>query len=415
MQLQTPPSRPCAVWTITALTRLKAQGMYKADALKSSAASRIDFQPSSDPAAQRVRLWSEWQAAGPAWQPGQLGQAPATMQPAIAGAEPPAAVAAVKDEANTEPAQAPRHLSNGDEQRAPEAQQYGGKGRESVSAGGALQMAPAVQPAMAAGTQSAPSAQEPVANGPSAAATCQLAALRANAGEAQHTSAQAPTQKPAMLLCANSDRPSAEPNPAAPSDPASTAHEHSSAPAIGLTGQQDRPDVSTAQERAEGIQGSVAEQGFSQASTVLFAAGTQEHGPQLSLSHRQALRAFNQTQCPASMQQPSHSSGAPCDQPLHSSGMPADILGESHTVKHGCFALPRSQPGQVPIVGSSAGPSTSQVRSHQEMHNNIPMVVMCRNGHSVAATRDLMTPASGLTRMLECPHPLSCSYQYWWP
>ena len=410
-----PPSRPCAVWTITALTRLKAQGMYKADALKSSGISRIEFQPSADPAAQRVQLWSEWQAAGPARQPGQPGQAPAPMQPAIAGAGPPAALAAVKAEADPEPAQAPRHLSKSAEQYAPGATRGGGQVRESASAGGAPQMAPAVQPAMSAGTQSARSAQEPVANGLSAAATCRLAALGANAGEAQHTPAQALTREQAMLLRADPNRPSANQFPAAPSDPASTAHEHSSAPAIGLHGQQDRPDVSTAQERAEGIQGSAAERGFSQASTVLYAAGTREHGPQQSLSHRQALTAFSQTHCPASMEQPSHSSGAPCGQPLHSSGTPAETLGGSHTVKHGYFALLRSQPGQVPIVGSSAGPGTSQVRSHEEMHNDIPMVVMCRKGPSVAATCNLMTPASGLTRMLECPHPLSCSYQYWWP
>ena len=408
-----PPNRPCTVWTITALTRLKAQGMHKADALKSSATSRINFQPSSDPAAQRVRLWSEWQAAGPARQPGQPGQTPAPMQPASVGAGPPAAVDAVKAEADPEPAQAPRHLSNGDEQRAPEVQQYGGQGRESVSAGGALQMAPAVQPAMAAGTQSAQSAQEPVANGPSAAVTCQLAALRATAGEAQHTPAQALIREPAMLLHASLDQPSADANPAAPSIPASMAHEQNSAPAISLHGQEDKSDMSTAQERAEGMQGSAAEQGFSQASTVLFAPGTQEHGPQLSLSRRQALTAFSQTQCPASMEHPSPSSGAPCCQPQHSSGTPANTLGESHPIEHECHALPRSQPGQVPIVGSSAGPSTFQARSHQEMHNDIPMFAMCRSGHSVAAVCNLMTPARGLSRMMECPHPLSCCYQYW--
>ena len=164
-----------------------------------------------------------------------------------------------------------------------------------------------------------------------------------------------------------------------------------------------------------GIQGSMAEQSFSQASTVLFAAGTQEHGPQLSLSRRQALTAFSQTQCPAILEQPSHSSGAPCGQPLHSSGTPADTLGESHTLKHGCLHLPESQPGQVPIFGSSAGPSTSQVSNHQEKHNNNPMFVMYGRGHSVAAMCNSMTPARELSQMMECPHPLSCSCQYWWP
>ena len=407
-----PPSRPCAVWTITALTRLKAQGMYKVDALKSSATSRIIFQP-SDPGAQCVRLWSEWQAAGPARQPRQPRQACAPMQSGSAGAGPPAAEAAVKAEAKTEPAQALRHLSSGTEQCAPEVQWGGGQERESAAAGVALQIAPAEQPAMAAGKQSAQELAE--SNVASAAATCQLAALGADAGEAQYTSAQAPPQTPAMLHQADLDRPSADPVSAAPSCSASLAQQDSSAPAISLRTQQDRPDASTAQERAEGMQGSAAEQGFSQASTVLYAPGTREHGPQLSLSHRQALTAFSQTQCPASMEQPSHSSDAPCGQPLHSSGTPAENLGESHTVKHGYFALPRSQPGQVPIVGSSAGPSTSQVRSHQEMHNDFPTVVMCRSGHSVAATCILMTPASGLSRIMECPHPLSCYHQYWWP
>ena len=184
MQLQMPPSRPCAVWTITALTRLKAQGMYKADALKSSAASRIEFQPSSDPVAQCVRLWSEWQAAGPARQPGQPGQAPAPMQPDSVGAGPPAAVAAVKAEADLEPAQATRHLSNSAEQYAPEASRSGGQERVSVSAGNALQMAPAEQLAMAAAIQSCIEGKML-----SAAATCQLAASGTDTEEAQHASA----------------------------------------------------------------------------------------------------------------------------------------------------------------------------------------------------------------------------------
>ena len=403
-----PPSRPCAVWTITALTRLKAQGMYKADALKSSAISRINFQPSSDPAAQRVQLWSEWQAVGPARPPGQPGQTPAPMQPASVTAGLSAAVAVVKAEADPEPAQDLRHLSNGAEQRAPEAQRGGGQGRESAPADGALQMPPAEQPAMAASIQSAQELAE--GNVPSAAATCQLAVVGTDVEEAQRTSAQAPNQGPAMLLHRDWHRPSADLTSAASSLPANVALGYDSALAFSLRSQQDNPDASTAQERAEGIQGSAAEQGFSQASTVLFAAGTHEHGPQLSLSHRQALTAFSQTQCPASMEQPSHSSGAPCGQLLHSSGRPADTL---HTLKHGCFALPRSQPGQVPIVGSSAGPSTSQVRSHQEVHNNIPMVVMCRSDHSVAATCNLMTSARGISWMIECPHPLSCCHQYW--
>ena len=337
-----PPSRPCAVWTITALTRLKAQGMYKADAVKSSASSRIIFQP-SDPGAQRVRLWSEWQAAGPARQPEQ---APAPMLPASAGAGPPAPEAAVKAEADAAPAQAPRHLSSGAEQRTPEAQQYCGQGRESASAGGALQMAPAEQSRMAA--------------------TCQIAALGTSVGQPQHTSARAPTQEPTMPLQADVDRKAADPTPAASSLPASMLQRHSSAPAKGLRSQQDRPDVNTAKERAEGMQGSAAEQSFSQASTVLFAANTQEHGPQLSLSHRHALTAFSQLQCtPCTEQlsgQPSHSSGAPCGQPLHSYGTSASALGQSHPVKHGSYALPKGLPGLVPLVCSSTGPSTPQVR-----------------------------------------------------
>ena len=273
-------------------------------------------------------------------------------------------MAAVKAEVDPEPAQGLQHLSSGAE--PPEAQQGRHQWRQSAPAGGTLQMAPAAQPAMAAGMQSAQSAQETIEGSePSAAATCQLTAPSADAEEAQHSSAGARTQEPAVLLQADLHWLSADLTQAASSVLASMALKHDSAPSIGLHGQQDRPDVIAAQERAEGVQGSAAEQGFSQASTALYAAGTREHGPQPSLNHRHAGAAFSHSQGSPCTEQlrghPSHSSGALCCQNLHSSGTPAGAPEQSHPVRHGCYALSSSQPGLVPLVCSSAGPSTSKV------------------------------------------------------